>query len=72
MGDSSENASAFSSCVGIYREDYSMSCGSSGTGETPQMLCIEELEKWSRLPGNLQTGGSDKEAFIASDGGGEV
>ena len=49
-----------------------MSCGISGTGETPQALRAEELEKWSRLPGNRQTGDSDKEAFFASAGVVEV
>ena len=31
-----------------------------------------ELEKYSRLPRNAETGGSDKEALFASAGGAEV
>jgi len=39
--DSSKNAKTFLSCVGVFEEAYSMSCGSSGSGETPK-------EQWRR------------------------
>jgi hypothetical protein len=52
--DSSENASAFSSCVGGFEEAYSMSCGRSETDETPQTLSVEEAQRSpaeSEVPG---------------------
>jgi hypothetical protein len=46
--DSSENANAFSSCVGRFKEAQSMSCGLSWSDETPQEQSDEEAQRQPR------------------------
>jgi hypothetical protein len=48
----------------FFREDYSTSCGSSGTGETPQEQSDEEKEIRGDCPAPTSAGGPEAEVVL--------